>query len=717
VNTPSTSARSILSFIVLALTSLARPAPAQQYTPGAPWTGEPGTTQTVAQIMERERQNPDAGALYAPLPFRTIDRTALPQDPSSVDSPSWPASGQIEPAFGPRSPQLPGASWAAATLGPDSNAIPPDSMGDVSPTQVLVCVNGRIKVFSKTGVLGGLNATTATFFNSVRNGAGTSDPRVVWDRLTNRWFLAMITTSTPNRVMIAVSSGPTITSASSFTFFQFQQDLVGVAPNADTGGLADYPSLGVDTNALYIGANIFNPGFTGTSGWVVRKSDLLAGTLTVTAFRQLATGAGAGPFSPRGVTNDDPAAAEGYFIGTNTAAFGSLVVRRVLNPGATPSISSNILIPTLSTANPILVPARNSTVGIDSGDDRIYDARILKNRTNGVRTLWTSHTIQVNASGAASNTGGRDAARWYQIQNLTGTPTVLQSGTLFDSSAASPRFFFYPTIAMSAQGHAALSCTAAGQNEFPEIVAAGRFSSDAAGTIQAPTITQSSSTPYTQVGGGRNRWGDFSSTVVDPADDMTIWTFQEYCSNTNIWSVRAMSLLAPPPATPASCAPSSLAQGASNIDVVVTGTSSAGSGFFDPDAALPNHIHASVAGAGVTVNRVTWTDPTHVTLNLSVAPGALSGPRAITITNPDGQAASSAAGLLTINPASHCGSADFNCDGDVGTDADIEAFFACIAGNCPAPPCTSTADFNADGDSGTDADIEAFFRVIAGGAC
>jgi hypothetical protein len=64
-----------------------------------------------------------------------------------------------------------------------------------------------------------------------------------------------------------------------------------------------------------------------------------------------------------------------------------------------------------------------------------------------------------------------------------------------------------------------------------------------------------------------------------------------------------------------------------------------------------------------------------------------------------------------------CGSADFNCDGDTGTDADIEAFFACLAGNCPAPPCTSTADFNFDGDIGTDADIEAFFRVLGGGTC
>ena len=61
-------------------------------------------------------------------------------------------------------------------------------------------------------------------------------------------------------------------------------------------------------------------------------------------------------------------------------------------------------------------------------------------------------------------------------------------------------------------------------------------------------------------------------------------------------------------------------------------------------------------------------------------------------------------------------SADFDRDGDTGTDADIEAFFACLAGSC-CPGCPPDADFNGDGDSGTDADIEAFFRVLAGGAC
>jgi hypothetical protein len=67
-------------------------------------------------------------------------------------------------------------------------------------------------------------------------------------------------------------------------------------------------------------------------------------------------------------------------------------------------------------------------------------------------------------------------------------------------------------------------------------------------------------------------------------------------------------------------------------------------------------------------------------------------------------------------PSIHCcGSPDFNGDGSPGTDADIEAFFACLAGDC-CPTCGS-ADFNSDGDIATDADIEAFFRVLAGGSC
>jgi len=77
---------------------------------------------------------------------------------------------------------------------------------------------------------------------------------------------------------------------------------------------------------------------------------------------------------------------------------------------------------------------------------------------------------------------------------------------------------------------------------------------------------------------------------------------------------------------------------------------------------------------------------------------------------------STACGSATSNQATlTVSSADFDRDGDTGTDADIEAFFACLGGNC-CPTCGSV-DFDGDGDTGTDLDIESFFRVLGGGPC
>jgi hypothetical protein len=99
---------------------------------------------------------------------------------------------------------------------------------------------------------------------------------------------------------------------------------------------------------------------------------------------------------------------------------------------------------------------------------------------------------------------------------------------------------------------------------------------------------------------------------------------------------------------------------------------------------------------------------TSPTLSLQAPTSLDAGLYDCIVQNPCGAATTSQA-RLTVN------SADFNNDGDSGTDADIDAFFACLAGACCAS-CGS-ADFNNDGDSGTDQDIESFFRVLAGGPC
>jgi hypothetical protein len=632
-------------------------------TAGVPWIGQPGVTEAVDQIMAREIQNAK-GAQRAGV-WETHPRLSpgqvLQRNPPTPGMPKPPAVAPPPVFPQPFLPQTLGTSFLGAQLS-EAGFIPPDSMGAVGPSQVLVIVNGRIKVFDKSGNLGALNATTDTFFNSVRS-AGTSDPHARYDRLTQRWFITMIDVAADNRVLIAVSSGPTITGTASFTFFQFQHDLVGTTPNPDTGGFADYDTLGVDRFALYIGVNVFNAAGTallGTTGFVVNKSNLFSATLTVTPFRQIgaAGGTGAGPWTPQGVENDDPTATEGYFIGVDNQSFGLLVLRRISNPGGTPSISGNLNLSVPATAFPISQVHKGETgnKNLDALDDRLFAASIRKNKVTGTSSLWTAHNIQVNSSGAASSSGGRNGSRWYEIGNLTGTPSLIQSGTLFDSASSNPRGFWIPSVAASGQGHMALGCSYASVNDFAGVATAGRLRTDSAGSIQGATLAVVSSTAYNlSETPNPHRWGDFSQVVVDPTDDMTLWTFQEYCNAANSWGVRAIQLRAPPPATPASASPASLPQGQSATDVVITGTSVSGSEFFDPgaDAGGPgfaNRLAAVVNGGGITVNSVTFSSPTSITVNLTVLPSAATGARTITVTNPDGQTATSASGILTITP-------------------------------------------------------------------
>jgi hypothetical protein len=120
---------------------------------------------------------------------------------------------------------------------------------------------------------------------------------------------------------------------------------------------------------------------------------------------------------------------------------------------------------------------------------------------------------------------------------------------------------------------------------------------------------------------------------------------------------------------------------------------------------------------GTSASGSIYSNTHTATLRIDNVTAADAGGFSVTAGTDCGQTVSSSTAQLSLATTGCCGSADFNCDGDTGTDADIEAFFACLAGTCPTAPCTSTADFNGDGDVGTDADIESFFRVLAGDPC
>src|SRR5262249_42954356 len=169
----------------------------------------------------------------------------------------------------------------------------------------------------------------------------------------------------------------------------------------------------------------------------------------------------------------------------------------------------------------------------------------------------------------------------------------------YDNTApnnTSQRSYWMPTITLSGQGHSVLGCSISGVNEHVNAFVTGRLASDPLGTLRAgpggtslPGYT-SSSTAYNPpgatpgVGQGPRRWGDYSATSVDPNDDMTMWTIQEYCNGPNTYGVRAVQLIAPPPAAPSSPSPSAVTQNVSSALVTISGdlSSNADAGFFDP---------------------------------------------------------------------------------------------------------------------------------------
>ena len=537
-----------------------------------------------------------------------------------------------------------------AVTSDDTINFPPDTMGAVGPTQFIVCINGRIKSFNKsTGAADGvMNSTLSSFFSSVlSSGFRAGDPRIRYDRFTNRWFVIAAgfpSNSDPSSMLIAVSEDDVITNSTIWNFYSFiPKDITPTS--AVTGYLGDYPTLGIDTHALYIGVDVFdaNDYFVDSEAFVIKKSDLITDTLTVHAFRDLITPSG-GPVTPQGVDNFDDDPEYGYFIGVDAVYYDKLVYRKITNPGSTPTISDNISINIPSTSASNSVPHKGNTGGVngylDGLDDRLMCAHIRNNK------LYTVHNFAVTNLGAASfSSSDADGCRWYQIDaSNPDSFSVLQSGTVFNANSTSTnrKNYWIPSIMTNGLESVLLGFSSAGANFYANAAHVLRYKTDPNNTMRTPIQDTSSTTSYNPswdngAGRGCRRWGDYSYTSLDPLDNMTMWSIQEFCSSTNKFGCRVFSIRAAPPAALTTCTPSSVTKSNTNVNFVIKGSSSNGTAFYDPPIDFEKHLQVAIGD--LQIISFTVVSPTQINVTAN-AQNATKGRKTITITNPDGQVVS-----------------------------------------------------------------------------
>ena len=582
------------------------------------------------------------------VPLRILENQRRPslEDAMATNAPL----GRLEPFQ--EAPQALGTSFVGISLQDQFSAfgtgsIPPDTMGAVGPNHFMEVINSSVAIYNKTGTrLSHVSLDsffTASFSGTTYPRNGSFDPRVLYDRRSGRWFAIVLERGNPsgtqNHVILAVS-------ASSDPTGSWYKYLIAVGvPSGTYTYFSDFDTLGTDDNGVYVAVRIFpSTGSTYAKIAAMPKTSLLSGTASTVSFFTSITDMWS---TPQPAHNQDPVSSSGsaWFVSSSTTVYANVNYRRLTWSGGTPSLDSSSSAATTPAygGDPLNAPALGSTTAINVGDDRLQMAVIRG--TN----LWTCRAVGLDSSGG-SGTATRTGCEWLQLALTTGSATLVQSGRVYDSAASNPRYYYYPSIMVNGQGHAAMGFSGSSSTEYVGSYFTGRLSGEAAGTMGSIVQIKAGQASYLQLdSSSRNRWGDYSYTSLDPNDDMSLWTIQEYASSTaNIWGTWVARLQAPPPATPISCSPASVQQGQANVNVTLSGTTISGSGFFDPGTGFPNRLTAVVNGGGVTVNSVTFSSPTTITINATIAAGATIGARTITVTNPDGQTATSASGILTV---------------------------------------------------------------------
>ena len=450
-----------------------------------------------------------------------------------------------------------GQNFTGSTYNVNNTSIPPDANGAVGPRHFVELINGSCAIYNKTNGLQVKRITDAKFWANagviLSTDDATTDPRVVYDPLSQRWFATMVDASASandptlyaNDFLLAVSS--TSDPTGTWHGFLFQAD-------PDNGFFADFPTLGVDSNAVYISGDFFTAGIPIGPGLVsIPKTNLLAAIPSI----DNRTWYGVMDYSIRGdvlqPVNCFDGSESGKIIsitdiGSDSSPHSNLVIYAVQNGAGTNAfLSSSVFIPTPSWVVPdndvIGAPSFASfqpdgTQTLQANDARLCDKAYA---VNGI--IYAAHNTELN---------NHIAIRWYRVRAFDNV--LLETGTLSDPNMD----LFFPSIAANPYGVVVIGYNASGlaANVSSYAVAGQTFNGTT--SFGSPLLLRSGATSYhgdDELLGillespTLSRWGDYTATSPDPNDPNRFWTIQIIPSDTaneDVWSTQITELVTTP---------------------------------------------------------------------------------------------------------------------------------------------------------------------------
>jgi hypothetical protein len=460
------------------------------------------------------------------------------------------------------------ASPSGTFAGINANAsgcgcLPPDTDGDVGPNDYIQSVNSSIKIFDKSGNALAGPITYNSFFQAMGTGTacGNSlndgDGVVQYDHIHDRWMVsdfAFPSSGGPTYQCIGISKTSDPVSGGWYLYA-----VVVDSTNNTSTLFGDYPKFGLWSDGLYFSINLWtNQGssavFNGVRAYALDLNSMVnGGSANAISFTIAPADLGDQysllPATYR--TGDPPPAGQPeWFMDINSSSTAGttenqVFVRRFHADFATPANSTfgvgaghtpdgtigvNGFVDAFTSSTENLVPNGTSTTSqwIDTLGDKLMYPLVYQN-LNGVESIYADDTV---------NNTGPTAIRWYQF-DMTGntipaTPTQQQTY----NGNGDGLYRDMPSLNVDNQGDLALNFTVSSTTLDPGIRYAGRTPSDPPNTLgQGEAVLQAGTGHQTSTSG---RWGDYSSTFVDPSNTCTFYATNEYYSATgsSSWNTR-----------------------------------------------------------------------------------------------------------------------------------------------------------------------------------